>query len=63
MNATLRGWTGYFHYRNSSGVLEKVKTHTEERLRTHLMKRYKVKGRGIGLGRFPSQPLYTKYGL
>jgi len=63
MNATLRGWTGYFHYRNSNGVLEKVKTHTEERLRTHLMKRYKVKDRGIGLGRFPSQPLYTKYGL
>ncbi|NOS90219.1 MAG: hypothetical protein HOP34_17080, partial [Methylococcaceae bacterium] len=23
MNASLRGWTGYFHYRNSSGVLEK----------------------------------------
>lgn len=63
MNASLRGWSGYFHYRNSSGVLEKVKTHAEERLRKHLMKRHKVKDRGIGLGRFPSQQLYTKYGL
>jgi RNA-directed DNA polymerase len=63
MNATLRGWANYFHYRNSNGVLEKVKTHAEERLRIHLMKRHKVKDRGIGLGRFPSQQLYAKYGL
>ena len=63
MNASLRGWAGYFHYRNSNGVLEKVKVHAEERLRKHLMKRHKVKDRGIGLGRFPSQQLYTKYGL
>jgi RNA-directed DNA polymerase len=63
MNATLRGWANYFHYRNSSGALEKVKTHAEERLRGHLMKRHKVKDRGVGLGRFPSQKLYTKYGL
>jgi hypothetical protein len=35
----------------------------ETRLRTHLMKRHKVKDRGIGLGRFPSQQLYTIHGL
>jgi RNA-directed DNA polymerase len=63
MNATLRGWTNYFHYKNSSKVLDKVKTHAEERLRTHLMKRHKVKDRGTGIGRFPSQQLYTHYGL
>lgn len=63
MNASLRGWSGYFHYRNSNGALEKVKTHAEECLRKHLMKRHKVKDRGIGLGRFPSQQLYAKYGL
>ena len=63
MNAALRGWTNYFHYRNSSCVLGKVRTHAEERLRKHLMKRHKVKDRGIGLGRFPSQQFYTKYGL
>lgn len=63
MNATLRGWANYFHYRNSSKVFEKVRTHAEERLRTHLMKRHKVKDRGTGISRFPSQQLYTKYGL
>ncbi|MCP5275032.1 MAG: hypothetical protein H6936_09320 [Burkholderiales bacterium] len=63
MNAVLRGWTNYFHYRNSSKALDRVKTHAEERLRKHLMKRHKVKDRGTGLGRFPSQQFYTKYGL
>ena len=63
MNATLRGWTNYFHYKNSSKVLDKVKTHAEERLRSHPMKRHKVKERGVGIGRFPSQQLYTRYGL
>jgi RNA-directed DNA polymerase len=63
MNATLRGWSSYFCYRNSSCILGKVKTHTEERLRIHLMRRHKVKDRGVGLGRFPSQQFYTKYGL
>lgn len=63
VNATLRGWVNYFHYRNSSSALGKVKVHAEERLRIHLMNRHKVKDRRIGLGRFPSQQLYTKYGL
>ena len=63
LSSTLRGWTGYFHYRNSSHAMTKVKTHAEERLRTHLMKRHKVKDRGTGLGRFPSELLYARYGL
>ena len=63
MNGTLRGWANYFHYRNSSKVLDKVRNHAEQRLRTHLMKRHKVKDRGAGISRFPSQQLYTKYGL
>jgi len=63
MNASLRGWVGYFHYRNSSKVLDKVKTQAEERLRTHLMRRHKVKDRGTALKRFPRQTLYTRYGL
>ena len=53
----------YFHYRNSNQVLEKVKTHAEQRLRKQLMKRYKIKDRGIGEGRFPSVDLYGRYGL
>lgn len=63
MNSSLRGWTNYFHYRNSSLVLEKVKVHAEQRLRKHLMKRHKIKDRKIGEGRFPSADLYGKYGL
>ncbi|WP_090415825.1 group II intron reverse transcriptase/maturase [Nitrosomonas halophila] len=63
VNASLRGWANYFHYRNSSSALGKVKVHAEERLRIHLMNRHKIKDRRIGLGRFPSQQLYMKYGL
>ena len=63
VNASLRGWVGYFHYRNSSKVLDKVKTHAEERLRTHLMRRHKIKDRGAALERFPRQTLYANYGL
>ena len=63
VNRSLRGWANYFCYRNSSLAMSKVKNHAEERLRTHLMKRHKVKDRGIGLGRFPSHELYGRYGL
>lgn len=63
MNASLRGWVGYFHYRNSSKVLDKVKTQAEQRLRTHLMKRHKIQDRGTALQRFPRQKLYANYGL
>lgn len=63
VNRSLRGWVSYFHYRNSNQVMEKVKTHTEQRMRKHLMKRHKVKDRGIGEGRFPSVDLYRRYGL
>ena len=63
VNRSLRGWVNYFHYRNSNQGMEKVKTHAEQRLRKHLMKRHKVKDRGIGEGRFPSVDLYRRYGL
>jgi RNA-directed DNA polymerase len=63
VNHSLKGWVNYFHYRNSNQVMEKVKTHAEQRMRTHLMKRHKVKDRGIGEGRFPSVDLYRRYGL
>lgn len=63
LNRSLRGWVSYFHYRNSNQIMEKVKTHAEQRMRKHLMKRHKVKDRGIGEGRFPSVDLYRRYGL
>ncbi len=63
LNASLRGWVGYFHYRNSSKVLDKVKTHAENRLRNHLMKRHKIRSRDEALKRFPRQRLYADYRL
>ena len=63
VNRSLRGWVNYFHYRNSSLAMNKVRNHAEDRLRTHLMRRHKVKDRGSGLRRFPRPHLYQRYGL
>ena len=63
LNQVLRGWSGYFHYRNSSLVLSKVKRHAEERLRIHLRKRHKVRAWKESVLRFPRRVLYEEYGL
>jgi RNA-directed DNA polymerase len=63
VNRSLRGWVNYFHYRNSSLAMSKVRNHAEERFRTHLRKRHKVKDRGTALKRFRSASLYERYGL
>lgn len=63
VNRSLRGWVNYFHYRNSSLAMSKVRSHAEERLRTHLRKRHKVKDRGTAYKRFRSASLYQRYGL
>jgi len=63
VNVTVRGWVGYFHFRNCSRVLAHVKGHVEERLQTHLRKRHKIRDRGTGGIKFRSQKLYGKYGL
>jgi len=63
VNATVRGWVGYFHYRNSSRTLQKVRNHLEQRLITHLRKRHKVRDRRAGYVRFPNKLLYERYNL
>lgn len=42
LNRSLRGWSDYFHHRNCTGVMSKVKMHVEERVRTHLRRRHKL---------------------
>jgi group II intron reverse transcriptase/maturase len=63
VNHALRGWTGYFHYRNCSKALGRVKTHAEERVRTQLRHRHKLQSRAQGYIRFPNAHLYDHLGL
>jgi len=60
LNASLRGWTGYFHHRNSSKVFRNVRMHVEERLRTHLRRRHKLQSRASVYHRFPNHSLYKR---
>jgi transposase len=61
-HAALKGHK-YTFLKNKEALSSKKKVHAEQRLRTHLMKRHKVKGRRIGEGRFPSVKLYAQHGL
>lgn len=63
VNAMVRGWVGYFHYRNCSQTLIRLRNHLEQRFITHLRKRHKVRDRKAGYVRFPNRSLYEKYGL
>ena len=63
LNRSLSGWCSYFHHRNSTQALEKVKWYTEERLRTHLKRRHKIKCRKTAMGRLTRRVLYNQYGL
>src|SRR5664279_3116822 len=63
VNATVRGWVGFFHYRNCSKALGQIRSHVEERLITHLRKRHKVRNRNAGYARFPDRLLYERYNL
>lgn len=63
VNRSLRGWANYFHYRNSSLAMSKVRQHAEGPLRTHLMKRHKIRNRKEALCRFPRRDPYERYAL
>ena len=51
VNASLRGWVEYFHYRNCSRVLAAVKVHAEKRLRIQRRRRYGVKSWGAAFAK------------
>ena len=63
LNRTLRGWSNYFHYRNSSGTFKSVKMHIEERMRTQLRRRYQLRSRAQAYQAFPGRFLYDRLGL
>jgi RNA-directed DNA polymerase len=63
INQTLQGWVEYFHYRNCSRTLGKLKWQIEERMRTQLRKRHKIRRRVTGYVRFSRSKLYEQYGL
>lgn len=63
VNATVRGWVGYFHFRNCSQPMGRVRNHLEQRMVTHLRKRHKVRDRKTGCVKFPNRSLYEEYGL
>ena len=63
LNRVLRGWSNYYHYRNCTSVFNGIKWYTEERVRTHLRKRHKVKSRAKGYRLFTNRRLYDHYGL
>lgn len=63
INEAVRGWVGYFHYRNCSKTMLRVRTHLEERLWTHLRKRYKIRDRRSIYARIARRELYEQYGL
>lgn len=63
VNQALRGWSGYFHYGNCTKVFGRVRWFTEERVRTQLRRRHKVRTRTRGYERFSYAHLHDVLGL
>jgi RNA-directed DNA polymerase len=60
-NRMLRGWVGYFHYRNSTAVMSELKSYSRERLRRWIWRKHNCQR---GLWNFCStEQLHTHYGL
>jgi len=60
-NQVLRGWAGYFHFRNSTSVMGNLKRYSQDRFRRWLWRKHACKG---GLwSRYPDEKLHTHYGL
>jgi RNA-directed DNA polymerase len=60
-NQALRGWAGYFHYRNSTSVMSGLKRYSRERLRRWIWRKHDCK-RGLW-NACSDQQLHTQYGL
>lgn len=61
VNGVVRGWSGYFHYGNSAGVMSRMRYWTGNRLRRWLWRKHGCRG---GLHKhYPNEQLETRYGL
>ena len=61
LNRMLRGWSGYFHYRNSSRVMAKMGSWMRDRLRRWLWRKHR---QTKALWRdYPDEQLHSRYGL
>lgn len=63
VNDALRGWSGYFHYGHCTKAFGRVRWFTEERIRTQLRERHKVRTRWRGWQRFPHAHIHDHLGL
>lgn len=61
VNRSLRGWSGYYHYRNSSVVFRKMQWWMETRLKRWLWRKHAC-SRALWSD-YPNQALYERYGL
>jgi len=60
-NQVLRGWSAYFHFRNSTAVMGHLRGYSQNLLRRWLWRKHACQG---GLwSRYPHQKLHTQYGL
>jgi group II intron reverse transcriptase/maturase len=63
VNMALEGWVGYFHFRNCSRSMLKLKVHAEQRVQIHLGRRHKRRGIMASYRSFPCRSLYKKFEL
>jgi len=61
LNRLLRGWSGYFHYRNSSRVMAKLNWQVRNRVRRWLWRKHSCT-RGLWKA-YPDARLHGQYGL
>lgn len=61
LNRLLRGWSGYFHYRNSSRVMARLNWQVRNRVRRWLWRKHRCT-RGLWKA-YPDERLHGQYGL
>jgi hypothetical protein len=61
LNEIVRGWVNYFYYANCSNELLKLKGYLDERVRTYLRRKHRMKSRGYEA--YPYRYLYEDLGL